>query len=317
MRCAKYNKATGTCAAPIRNQYVAFLQEAFSFYNGGTLCQSPMTNPISASYGNGAGCPDWAPCPDQMGTYTPGEQFTIMWYARNHAVDNQSPGSVFLYMSPKEASNQGQDVSQAAMSANLICQGPFMNCGGVNQDMTPCTLDCTMPTNTQAGIYTLWWKWDWQNGAMYSTCADIVVTGSSSPNPPVIIPVTSGVVAPATPATTKAATPVVNPVPATTGRAPVATTGKLPAATTRAAVVAPATTGRAPVATTGKPPAATTGSVVQGSPCLLGHQQCTSTNTYQTCGWATSTVTGWGRNQTCPTGLSCHAVQSNFVWCYA
>jgi len=46
MRCAKYDTATGKCYAPIRNQGVAYLQEAYSFYNGAAICQSPMTNPI-------------------------------------------------------------------------------------------------------------------------------------------------------------------------------------------------------------------------------------------------------------------------------
>jgi len=178
MRCAKYDTASGQCSAAIRNAGAAFLQEAYLFTNGAPICQSAMSNPISASYSNGAGCPDYAPCPDPMGTYAPGERFTVMWYARNHAVADQDPATVYLYLSPKESATQGADVSQATMASNLICSGPYMNCGGVNQDTTPCTLTCTMPSNIAAGIYTFWWKWDWQ-GSMYTTCADINVSGSS------------------------------------------------------------------------------------------------------------------------------------------
>jgi len=203
MRCAKYNKATGTCSAPIRNQGQAFGQESYPFSNGAAICQAPMMNPISASYSNGPGCPSWAPCPDPMGTFAPGEQFTVMWLARNHAIDNQSPGLVTLFLSPPETVNQGADVSQAAMMANPICQGPYKNCGGENSDLTRCTLDCTMPTNTAAGIYTLWWKWDWHDGSnMYTTCADIVVSGSSSSNPTPPTPVPTPTPTPSTPATT-------------------------------------------------------------------------------------------------------------------
>jgi len=323
MRCAKYNKQTGACSAPIRNQGVAFGQESHPFSNGAPICQSEWTNPISASYGNGAGCPSWAPCPDRMGTYTPGEQFTIMWYARNHAVSDQNPATVRLYLSTKESENQGSDVSQATMTSNLICQGPFMNCGGVNQDTTPCTLDCTMPSNTQAGIYTLWWKWDWQNGAIYTTCADVVVTGSGTnpatpttpTTPPPAAPVTTGRAAPSTPVTTARATPVTTAraAPVTTARATPAT----PVTTAKATPATPLTTGRVasnPV-TTG---AASTPSSSSVSPCTLGQQQCVSGSTYQTCSWTSSTITGWGAAQACPTGLSCkpHPVSNGYIWCY-
>jgi len=180
MRCAKYDMATGNCYAPIRNQASSFLQEAYSFYNGAAICQSPWTNPIASSYGNGAGCPDWAPCPDAMGNFATGETFTVMWLARNHAVADQSPATVYLYLSPIENPNQSQDVPQSVMQSNLICSGPYMNCNGQNGNLVQCYLTCTMPRNIASGVYTLWWKWDWQNGAMYTTCADINVSASGS-----------------------------------------------------------------------------------------------------------------------------------------
>jgi hypothetical protein len=89
--------------------------------------------------------------------------------------------------------------------------------------------------------------------------------------------------------------------------------------TTRAVVTPPVTTGNPPAATTGatvSTPSTTGSAHVGGSLCILGYQQCTSVHTYQTCGWATATLSGWGTNLTCPTGLSCHAVQSNYIWCY-
>jgi len=179
MICANYNTQTGACSAPIRNEEVAFEQEAYLYTTGSAICQSPMTNPISASYSNGPGCPDYAPCPSPMGSYTAGESFTIMWYARNHATPDQDPATVYLYMSPVETETQGADVTDTVMFENLLCSGPFMNCGGVNNNTNPCTLACTMPTNTAQGVYTLWWKWNWQ-GVMYTTCADINVAAKSS-----------------------------------------------------------------------------------------------------------------------------------------
>jgi len=183
MRCAKYDLASGTCYAPIRNEGVAFEQEAYLYTNGAPICQSAWTNPISSSYANGAGCPDYAPCPDQMGNFASGETFTIMWLARNHAVDDQNPATIFLYLSPLETANQGNDVTSDTMKKNLVCSGPFESCGGQNGNFVQCYLTCTMPKNLAVGIYTLWWKWDWQ-GVMYTTCADInVKSGSVTPTP--------------------------------------------------------------------------------------------------------------------------------------
>jgi hypothetical protein len=272
MKCAKWDPNTGNCAAGIRNEGSAFLQEAYLYTYGAPICQSPWTNPISGNYANGPSCPDYAPCPDPMGTYAPGESFTVMWWARNHAVADQDPATVYLYMSPIETANQGQDISYTTMMSHLICSGPYANCDGLNGNTVNCTLNCQMPSSTPNGLYTLWWKWDWQ-GVMYTTCADINVSGSSS-------------VPPSTPVTT-AKQPTVTtgkqqPVqPSTTGKQAIATTGSHP-------VQVPATTGSHPVqvpATTGSHPVqvpSTTGSHPVQVPSTTGAAQSNG-QTGQTC----------------------------------
>lgn len=115
------------------------------------------------------------------------------------------------------------------------------------------------------------------------------------------------------------------PVPPNTPTTPQVVTTN--AATTNAATTARAsstpsrvTTGSARLTSGSQtvPSPATTASAGNGgsSPCTLGQQRCTSSNTYQTCGWASSTVTGWSANQACPSGLGCHAFQGDYVWCY-
>jgi len=348
MRCAKYDIATGKCYAPIRNQGVAYLQEAYSFYNGAAICQSPMTNPISASYGNGAGCPDYANCPDQMGSFSAGETFTVMWFARNHAVADQSPATVFLYLSPKENANQNGDISQAAMEVGKICQGPYMNCNGQNGDTVPCTLTCTMPSNLASGTYTMWWKWIWQGGAMYATCADInvAVTSNTVPVPAITTgkaPVTTG----KPPITTGKPSVTTGKAPVTTGKAPVTTskapvtTSKLPVTTAKVPVTTaklPATTAQQPVTTGGVPATSSTTSSTIGTgvvlstsgaevnqtttsssgstaPCTYGEMTCASDNTYQTCALTSDGTTAFGPIQACGTGLSCHPA-GIYIYCY-
>jgi len=309
MRCAKYDIATGACAAPIRNSGVAFLQEAYTF-NGGAICQSPMSNPISASYANGAGCPDYANCPAPMGTFTPGETFTVMWWARNHAVADQSPATVFLYVSPLENQNQGADVSQAVMEQGYICQGPYMNCKGLNGDQVPCTLTCKMPTSLAKGIYTMWWKWIWQNGVTYTTCADIQVsvggTPSPSPSPPPAA-ISTG----KAPVTT-AAKPVNPPTVITTGRATKVTTGRVQPVTTgkktSASVTSTSTsTGSAAVTSTSS-------STPSGQRCNYSEMRCTSSNTYQSCGYSQDGLNEWTASQACANGLVCSA-SPPYIYC--
>eukprot|EP01114_Cavostelium_apophysatum_P003657 TRINITY_DN1371_c0_g1_i4.p1 TRINITY_DN1371_c0_g1~~TRINITY_DN1371_c0_g1_i4.p1 ORF type:complete len:335 (+),score=52.11 TRINITY_DN1371_c0_g1_i4:185-1189(+) len=305
MRCAKYNKATGTCSAPIRNAAVSFGEESF-IYSGGSICQKPMSNPITAAYSNGAACPDWAPCPAPMGSYSAGEKFTVMWPARNHAVDEQNPGTVRVYLSPREALNQAKDATQAEMFSNLICSGPYKNCGGASADLTPCTLDCTMPSNVASGYYTLWWKWDWVQGSttIYTTCADILVSGNGG---------TATVAPTQTPTVAPTPTPTVAPTPKPTVAPTLAPTPK-PSPVTTAATFIPSTPTQAPVpSTTGK--VAGSGGSAEGSSCpTLGHSKCAGANSYQICGWATRDLKGWSKAQDCPKGLQCQQT-GDHVYC--
>lgn len=324
MRCAKYNKATGACTAGIRNAGVAFMEESF---RPGSTCQAPWTNSISSYYSNGASCPDWAPCPTPMGSYAPGEKFTVMWWARNHAIPEQTPGNVQVYLSSKITS-QSSDASATTFMANKpICEGPYANClNGESKDNTPCTLDCTMPSGLAAGTYTLYWRWAWSqpgNFELFSTCADITVTGSgTAPSPPVTQAPTPAPVTQAptqAPVTQPPATPAPTPAPAraTTGRVPSqGTTGRLMTSggrtTTGRPTPAPTQT---PAPVTQAPSQAPSGGA---SGCTLGHQRCVSEggSTYQTCSWKTRTDTDWSAVQSCAKGTSCHAVQGNYIWCY-
>lgn len=251
MRCAKWNKSTGKCDAAVRNEGFTLMRESYLYTEGAPICQDSWANPISSYYANGASCPDWAPCPTKMGSYSAGEAFTVMWFARNHAVADQSPATVSLYMSPKASANQASDVSSSVMKQNTICKGPYMNCNGKFGNEDPCTLDCTIPSNTANGIYTLWWKWDWQ-GVMYATCADINVGGTSIPTPP-----------PSNPTTTTTTT-------TTTGKSSTTTTGKSSTTTTTTTGKSSTTTttGKSSSTSTGSKPA-TTGIKNSGNLCYL------------------------------------------------
>jgi len=113
--------------------------------------------------------------------------------------------------------------------------------------------------------------------------------------------------------TTKKMTTGMASIPATTGRVVSAgSTTKAPVVTPTPSTPAPVTP--SPVPTPVTPTPATPTPV--DSPCVLGHQRCSSGNKFQTCGWASLTQTGWSVDQTCPFPLSCHVVQGNYVWCY-
>jgi len=128
----------------------------------------------------------------------------------------------------------------------------------------------------------------------------------STPVPPnVPVPVTSRA------ATTRAATTS----KVTSGRASNVGSSTTSKQTTGRVASAPATTGSAPP----NPPTPTpvpSPVPTPTAPCTLGYQRCAGGNAYQTCGWATQTITAWSAVQSCPAGLSCHAVQENYVWCY-
>jgi len=316
MRCAKYDMASGTCLAPIRNEGESFLSEANDMANGGGVCQSPMSNPISNSYSNGPSC-GYAPCPTPMGTFKQGENFTIMWIARNHATADQTPGNIALYISPVETQNQITETSTSVFANNKICQAPFISCNGQNGDFIQCYATCQMPLTTVVGIHTLWWKWAWDgHTSIYTTCADINVIAGSSSLPPSSLPSTTGAVKPAT----------TGPVmPATTAAAKPATTSKpAPVTPSTTSAIKPSTTGSRPVtpvtplttAAQATVPVTTASSTVSSPECVLGNQYCASSNTYQTC---TNGRSGnyWAPAQSCQTGLSCHPSPTGTnVYCY-
>jgi hypothetical protein len=180
---------------------------------------------------NGVGTPVCEPTTNQAaGTIAPGGVLKLMWPARNHAVNNQSPNTVKAFLAPGFGT---PDIS----AFTEICTGPYINCGnGPNVDTggdgTPCTLDCTIPATQAAGDYTLLWDWDWtqNDGNHYTSCADISVGGSpANPGPPPVdTPTTSGdttTTAPTAPTATGTITPAVTSPPTTGGTGTKCTTG--------------------------------------------------------------------------------------------
>jgi len=354
MRCAKFDIATGNCYAAIRNEGVAFEEEDNDMTTGGGVCQSPMSNPISASYSNGSGCPDYAPCPDPMGTFAQGETFTIMWLARNHAVADQTPGNILLFLGPVTTQTQGTDFSAAVLGQQQICEAPFMSCNGSNGNFVQCWASCTMPVNAAVGIHTLWWEWIWTETSsfnVYTTCADIYVTASGSAAPTPVpqssshasvstssstsgakVPVTSTSSSSSSHAASTSTTGKVAPM--TTGaKAPVTSTSTSTsshaASTSTTGKVAPMTTGaKAPVtststststSTTGSqvPVTSTSSSSSSSTTCTLGQQRCSGQSSYQTCEYVTRDSLGWATAQSCNTGLSCHpSATANNIYCY-
>lgn len=330
MRCAKYDMATGNCYAPIRDAGESFIEEGNDMMAGGGICQKPMTSPISASYSNGTGC-GYASCPDPMGTFKQGETFTIMWLARNHAVADQTPGNISLYVSPVESMNQGLDVSTAVFGLNKICEAPFMSCNGDNGNFVQCYTTCTMPANTVVGIHTLWWKWVWAETSsyrIYTTCADVYVTASSAATPvptPVPSPTPVATTPPApTPVPvavpTPAPTPKPSPAPAPTP-VPVATPTPAPAPSPSPVPVATPTPSPKP-STTSTPahaptPAPTPAPIpvpttpTQSTVCNLGDQVCLGTSMYQTCTNGRD-ANYWATPQSCNIGTKCQkSTQAN------
>jgi len=316
LRCAKWNPDTGECLAGPRNEGNLFEEEAYLWASGTPICQSTWANPISSYYSNGSSCPFYAECPDPMGTYTPGETFTIMWWARNHAIADEDPDTIYLYLSPIETENQGSDVSEAVFEENLICSAPYMSCGGLNGNTVNCSTECTMPSNLASGVYTMLWMWPWQ-GVIYTTCTDIIVSGSSSPSSVTTgkahVSVTTGHAAVTTdkvvasPVTTGKATKV------TTGKeATKVTTGKASKATT-SRVISPTSTSSSTSTSTSSSSTSTSTGQATGS-CTLGEMQCLTENTYQSCGNGVSGP-AWSVSQSCQTGLSCHQT-GIYVYCY-
>jgi len=67
--------------------------------------------------------------------------------------------------------------------------------------------------------------------------------------------------------------------------------------------------------TTGAAAPVGSGSSGSSTPCVLGNMKCTSSETFSTCYPQQGGVLGWGANQRCNTGLTCHPT-GNYVYCY-
>jgi len=125
----------------------------------------------------------------KMGEFEPGENLTIIWYARNHAIATEQPRDIQIYMSPRPIeAGQTDDFTLKEMLTNRICQGPYVNCGKGMYEWMPnannvsCTMACSVPTKNAdgtpivAGTYTILWRWDWPAPErVQHTCGDIKI----------------------------------------------------------------------------------------------------------------------------------------------
>jgi len=175
MTCA-VTSGTG-CSGAVRNS-AASMQSTNYRFDDTNPCQPEArgVNNLASKYSSA----------NPMGVLSSGQSFSVRWPARNHAVANQNPRVVKVYLSPRSIeAGQTNDFTWPQFAANMICSDTYINCGngkGVDTlgDDIPCTLDCVFPTVAN-GIYTLLWHWNWtqNDGENYMTCADIQVGASS------------------------------------------------------------------------------------------------------------------------------------------
>jgi hypothetical protein len=181
MTCAV--KSGNQCLGAVRNSQASFTATTYRF-DGTNACQPEArgVSNLASKYS-----PQCSSC-GAMGSVQSGSTFRVEWKARNHAVSNQNPGVVKVYMAGPIQNGQTDDFTPAVFRSNKICEGPFINCGnGANVDTlgddVNCFLDCTVPSTTP-GTYSIWWNWDWtqNDGNIYTTCADIAISGAALPN---------------------------------------------------------------------------------------------------------------------------------------
>jgi len=175
MTCGVLN-SNNQCVGAIRNAGPSLQSTNYRFDN---------TNPCQPEARGVSNLAGKYSASNPMGQLSSGQTFTVQWTARNHAVNNQNPRIIQMYLSPAIASSQTDDYSWPTFRQNMFCSGPYINCGnGANVDTqgdgTPCTLTCTLPSLSN-GIYTMLWHWNWtqNDGQNYMTCADFQIGGSS------------------------------------------------------------------------------------------------------------------------------------------
>jgi hypothetical protein len=90
----------------------------------------------------------------------------------------------------------GDDFSHVTSKAAWVQKYPelqktFSNCNppGPNKDRAFCMGTFTVPSDLAPGVYTFIWWWEFNAGEFYNSCADVEVTATSGPAPP--LPITS------------------------------------------------------------------------------------------------------------------------------
>jgi len=192
LACSDYDPTTSTCRGYARNWYQVMAGQTFSTDRGrdnrpgvnfpaGLVCdqsKEARTNPVSNAYD--------ATYP--MATLTQGQTVTWRWPAKNHATVGVQRG-VQVFISPTP------DASTDAFIPTPIAQMDFSACNPrqANVDAADCQDTWVVPMNTQPGVHTLMWWWEFNQGEFYNSCADVTILassggGSPAPGPAPIAP---------------------------------------------------------------------------------------------------------------------------------
>jgi hypothetical protein len=126
-----------------------------------------------------------------MAVYSAGQQVTMQWPAKNHALVSNPDRGVQIFFGI--GADRGDDfshingVDEWCATYPDLCV-PFSNCEP-NQpgvDRAPCTGTFTIPAGLENGVYSAIWWWEFNEGEYYSSCFDVTITdGGSTFVPPV------------------------------------------------------------------------------------------------------------------------------------
>jgi len=186
--CVDWNPTTSSCGGYIRNWYTQpsnpFYQDlgwdrrpGVSVAGGGLFCDTDKQR----AHANVA---DGYSSDYPMAVYSPGQDVTILWPAKNHATVGADRGvQLFIGRGP----GLGDDFSHISSKDAWIAQYPnleqtFSNCepNQAGVDTAPCTGTFTLPSDLEEGVYSFIWWWEFNAGEFYSSCYDARITSSDT-----------------------------------------------------------------------------------------------------------------------------------------
>eukprot|EP00468_Gymnochlora_sp_CCMP2014_P002498 CAMPEP_0167760510 /NCGR_PEP_ID=MMETSP0110_2-20121227/11629_1 /TAXON_ID=629695 /ORGANISM="Gymnochlora sp., Strain CCMP2014" /LENGTH=428 /DNA_ID=CAMNT_0007647035 /DNA_START=140 /DNA_END=1426 /DNA_ORIENTATION=+ len=129
--------------------------------------ETPVTNAYDATY--------------PMATLEVGQTVRWRWPAKNHATVGVQRG-VQVFISPTP------DANADAFKPAPIAEMDFSACNPrqANVDNADCQDTWMVPLDTQPGVHTLMWWWEFNEGEFYNSCADVTITaasGAPAPSP--------------------------------------------------------------------------------------------------------------------------------------